>query len=126
MLTIPKGATAATPATLGTLAQAIDRLAEVRATLKALTDEEGTLKAQVMTVMHATGLATVRTETHVATLGAREVLTVCPYRLYERLGPLALDAMTVHLTAARHLLGETELGALGTRESTPVLRVGRR
>ena len=109
--------------TLGTLGETINRLAEVRAAIKRLEYDEQGLKLEVIGLMGTAGLATVRTDTHLATLGERTTLVVCPYRLFERVGALALDAMTVNLTAARRLLGEDELTTLATRETTAVLRV---
>ena len=125
LATHPRGP-AAPGLTLGTLGETINRLAEVRAAIKRLEYDEQGLKLEVIGLMGTAGLATVRTDTHVATLGERTTLVVCPYRLFERVGALALDAMSVNLTAARRLLGEAELDTLGTRDSTPVLRVARR
>ena len=109
------------PLTLGTLAEAIDQLAELRAGLAQLDGEERTLTTAIKAVLAESGLTTVRTESRVAVLVDRVTWVPDPVRLYALLGPLALDVMRVQVEPARRLIGAVALESLSTRTVCPTL-----
>jgi hypothetical protein len=109
---------------LATLAEQIDRLAELRAAKRQLEADERTLTATVLGLMGKLDLPTLRAGRAVATVGKRTTLTVDP-ELFLLAAPRAFAAVSVSVERARQYLGESELAAISERTTVATLRVDR-
>jgi hypothetical protein len=107
---------------VATLADQIDRLAEIRAAKRQLEHDERTLTAGVLQTMRALSLPAFRATRAVATVGTRTTLTVDP-ELFLTAAPRGFAALTVSIEKARLYLGESDLAAISERTTVPTLRV---
>jgi len=101
----------------------VDRLLDLRASLKRLQAEERALTAELVGVLEAQGLRALQGTRAVAVLDQRTSLRVDPELFHRAVGPAAFGAMTVRVEAARTLLGAADLAAISEATMSPVLRV---
>jgi hypothetical protein len=101
----------------------VDRLAELRATLRTLETEERALTLEVSTTLQAAGVDTAHGRHAVARIEVRTITRVDPELFLELTGPKGLQAMTVSVTAARKLVVEADLAAISERSEQRALRV---
>jgi hypothetical protein len=101
----------------------VDRLLELRATVKALQDDERALTAEILAAAQAQGLRALQGRRAVALLESRTTLRIDPGLFLEAAGPRATEALTVSVIAARRLLGEDDLRAIAETTTTVALRV---
>ena len=109
------------------VAALVDRLHDIRDTLKRLTAEERQATGALVEALQTLGLREAVGATARASLTTRTVLTVDPGLFVEAVGlARALPALSVSVTAARHLVGADDLAAISETATVPVLRVDRR
>lgn len=123
--TRPRFAQAAPPAArlLASLAPQVDHLAELRALIRRAQAAERQITQDLLTAMATHALRAVPGQEAVAILDSRTSLRVDPELFLLAAGARAPEALTVSVTAARHLLGEADLAAISETVTTPVLRV---
>ena len=101
----------------------VDKLAVLRATLRALQEEERRLTSEVAAYLEAGGLAAIQGDRAVARFETRRIQKIDPQLFIELVGPRAAEAMTVSVTAARRLAGTADLEAISETSEQRALRV---
>ena len=105
------------------LAQQVDDLHELRGLIRKSQEAERILTQQVLGTLTAAGLEQFEGAQAVAIVGQRVNLVPDVQLFLEALGPRALEALTVSVTAARKLMGADDLAAISEATTTPVLRI---
>jgi hypothetical protein len=108
------------------LGQLIDDLFELRGLVHRAQANERAMTAEVLQALTAAGFERYEGEGAVAIVGQRVTIAPDPQLFLEALGPLAWEALTVNITAARRLLGADDLAAISEANTTAVLRVEER
>jgi hypothetical protein len=115
--------TQTTPTTLDSLSESVDRLAGLRESLRALQTEERQITASIVRAIQTAGGRTAHGLTTTAVLDYSHTPTINPEMFFDMVGRKGFVAMRVLVTEARELIGESDLVAMATIRTTPVLRV---
>jgi hypothetical protein len=101
----------------------IDRLVDLRATLRTLEAEERALTLEVSTALQAAGVSTAQGRRAVARIALRTIQKVDSELFFELVGRRGLTAMSVSITAARKVVVEADLDAISEKTEQRALRV---
>ena len=105
------------------MGQKVDDLAELRSLVRRARAVERQLTAEISSYLEMTGLVALHGARAAARLETWKVMTVDAARFFDLVGPSALKAMSVSISAARRLVGGAALDAIGERKAQRVLRV---
>jgi hypothetical protein len=120
----PNGTKPQAPAPIVPLIGAqVDRLAELRATLRTLEAEERALTAEISGALQTAGVVTAQGRHAIARIETRTIQKVDPELFLELVGHQGLQAMSVSITAARKLAVAADLDAISEKTEQRALRV---